>query len=269
MSLGYPYGNFVFIIQNQKMKLMRHLSILLTASAILALGACKKDKDKDPEPSKPGTTSAYTCTNCVTAPEAKAEHDGSSRGIYKGILVASTGTIKFNVANDGNTINAIMVIDGETVNLTSSITWEADKPYVAPFTGTMSSGPVSITFEVDQNGGDPRIISSSIPGHPNATFTLAKETSNALIEGFEGKYEITDGEKGNFNILLSRTLKKWGGVARETGSTEEDDINGTMNGDKIIDKNGKTLGTLTKDEISGTFQNGDGETVTISAKRTL
>src|SRR5690606_9516273 len=148
---------------------------LLSACAMLAFGACKKDKDKEPTPggnNNPGTP--YTCATCVKTPEGNAAYDNSSRGIYKGVVVASTGTIRFNVGNDGSSITAIMVSDGETVTLSSSITWEEGEPYVAPFTGVMDGGPVSITFSVASDGQSPQIIASSIPGHSNASFTLAK-----------------------------------------------------------------------------------------------
>jgi hypothetical protein len=249
------------------MQQIKHISIFLSACILLALTACKKDKE-DPLPGTPPST-PYTCASCVKSPEGKPEYNSSSRGIYKGILVASTGTIRFNVGNDGSTINAIMVIDGTTVHLSSSITWEDGAHYVAPFTGVMNNEPVSITFSVQADGSNPVVAASSIPGHPNAAFTLAKETSNALIEGFEGTYSRSDGEKGTFNILLSRALEKWGGVARENGSSDDDHINGSLNGSKILDEDGRNVGTLSNDEISGSFSDGDGRTVTISGKRTL
>ncbi len=251
------------------MKQIKHLSMLLSACTLLAFSACKKDKDKDPDPGGNTPGAPYSCATCVKSSEAKAEYDGSSRGIYKGILVASTGTVRFNVGNDGSSITAVMVIDGETVSLSSSIVWEQGDPYIAPFTGVMEDGPVSITFSVAPDGNNPKVTASSIPGHPNASFTLVKETSNALVEGFEGSYSISDGTKGTFNILLSRTLKKWGGVARENGTFHDESINGTIDGNKIIDRDSKTIGTLSGDEISGSFQDGDGSTVTISGKRTL
>jgi len=133
----------------------------------------------------------------------------------------------------------------------------------------MGTDPVSITFSVDRDGTDPVIVSSSIPGHPNASFTLAKETSNALIEGFEGTYSTRDGKKGTLNILLSRVLKKWGGIARENGTTDEDDINGTLDGSKIMQPGSGEIGTLTADEINGSFKDSHGATVTIKGKRTL
>lgn len=236
--------------------------------ASIAFVACKKSDDDNKEEDK---TPAYTCATCNATPEAKAEYNASSKGIYKGTVVGSSGTIKFDVANNGSTINAMMVIDGSTVNLTSSVTWTDGQPYVAPFTGTLNGQAVSITFSVQPNGGSPEITSSNIPGHANASFTLAKETSTALIEVFEGTYATSKPETGTFNILLSRTLKLWGGNARKDGTTESNDVDGTINdnGELVESDNNNVVGKLSGDNISGTFKDSNGSTVTISGKRTL
>lgn len=238
------------------------LSLAIASLACAALfSSCKKDDDNQQAP--------YTCTSCATAPEAKAANDGSSKGIYKGVVVGSSGTIKFDIANDASSITATMVIDGTTVTLTSNVTWDNGQSYVAPFTGTLNGQPVTINFSVNFDGSDPVITSADIPGHPNAVFTLVKENSTALIECFEGTYSTTKPESGTFNILLSRQLGKWGGVARENGTTNEDDINGSIDNGTIKDEDGNQIGTLSGDQISGQFQDGSNNTVTISGKRTL
>src|SRR6476661_3014665 len=104
----------------------------------------------------------YTCATCTATPNAVAANNSISKGIYKGLLIGSSGTIKFDVMNSGTTITAVMVIDGVTVNLTSAITWVSGQPYVAPFTGTLGGSAVSITFSVTATGGTPLITSSSI-----------------------------------------------------------------------------------------------------------
>jgi hypothetical protein len=242
----------------------RVIICLMVLSSVITIGSCKKDKDDNSNPS-----SNYKCTSCVSTPDAVAANDGSSKGVYKGILIGSTGTIEFAVMNGTNDITATMVIDGTTVTLTSSIQWANGSPYVAPFTGQLNGQPVAITFSVQQDGSNPQILSSDIPGHPNASFTLVKETSNALIECFEGTYTTTRPESGTFNILLSRALGKFGGEARENGQTETDDVSGTINNGSLVDENGHTLGTLSGDNISGSFQDSNGNTVTITGKRTL
>jgi hypothetical protein len=205
----------------------------------------------------------------VTSPNALAANDGSSKGVYKGTVIGSSGTIKFAVANGTNDITATMVIDGTTVILTSTVAWVSGDPYIAPFTGTMNGQPVTIDFSVQPNGSTPLITSADIPGHPNAVFTLVKETSNALIECFEGTYTTTAPENGTFNIILSRPLGEWGGTARENGGTDVNDIHGTIDNGVIKGDNGATMGTLSGDVITGSFQDGNGQTVTIEGERTL
>lgn len=224
------------------------------------LSSCKKDNTPD----------NYTCATCVKTPEANAAHDASSKGIYKGILIASTGTIKFDIANNGNTITAVMIIDGKTVNLTSNVTWVNGQAYVAPFTGTLNNQTVTINFSVGASGSNPTVVSSNIPGHPNAVFTIVKETSNSLIECFEGTYSTTRPERGTFNILIARSLGLWGGVAREEGTTVDESIDGTVAPDGTFkDDNGRTMGKLTGDQLSGSFKDSNNNTVTISGRRTL
>ncbi len=241
-------------------------SALLATAVMLSISSCSKEEQ--PKKEEPKQTE-YKCASCTTAPEALAANDALSKGVYKGIIIGSTGTIKFAVQNGTNDITATLVIDGKTVTLTSSVSWTAGQPYVAPFTGTMDGQPVSIVFSVQENGGSPMITSSNIPGHANAVFTLVKETSDALIECFEGKYSTTKPENGTFNIVLSRKLGKFGGIARENGTTDEDDISGTIDNGVIKDEKGRVLGNLNGDNITGSFQDSNGQTVTIEGKRTL
>lgn len=246
---------------------MKKISMLicLLAISVALFTSCKKEKD---DPKK--DDNSYKCTTCATAPDALAVNDGSSKGVYKGIVIGSTGTVKFSIQNGTNDITATLVIDGVTATLTSSVTWISGEPYIAPFTGTLNGQAVSITFSVQNDGGSPMITSANIPGHPNAVFTLVKETSNALVECFEGTYTTSKSESGTFNILLSRTLGKFGGISRENGSTEENDVDGTIDQSGTIkDEDGNVLGTLSGDTISGSFTDSNGATVTINGKRTL
>jgi len=241
--------------------------ILLSLSFLLLItSGCKKNAKDTPAPEP------FKCATCATTPLAVAANDASSKGIYKGVVSGSTGTIVFDVLNAGTTITAKMVLDGVTANLTSSVAWAAGQAYVAPFTGTLNGSPISITFSVGSSGSRPTVTTSSIPGHPGASFNLAKETSTALIEGFEGVYHTTLPEDGTFNIILSRTAKIWGADARKNGSTSTTgSAGGTITSDnKLVESaGGTTVGSLSSDEINGTSLDGNGKTVTITAKRTM
>lgn len=242
-------------------KILLSLAIVaISASAIFI--SCKKSDDSSSTP--------YKCTTCSTTPEAKAAWDASSKGIYKGIVVGSTGTIKFDIANDTSAITATMDIDGTTVILTSNVSWVNGQAYIAPFTGTLNGQTVTIHLSVGASGSNPTVTSADIPGHPNAVFDIVKETSNALIECYEGTYSTTKPETGTFNIVLSRALGKWGGVARKTGSTENNDASGTIDANGTLkDDDGHMIGTLSNDQITGNFQDSDNNTVTVNGKRTL
>ena len=235
------------------------LALIVTLSL-----SCSKSKDNNKKPS-------YTCTNCKTTPDAVAANDSKNKGVYKGIIIGSSGTIMFNVANDGSTITAVLTIDGVTANLTASVTVTDGAAYVAPFTGTLGGNPVSITFSVYANGGSPTVTSFNIPGHARATFTIAKETSNALIECFEGTYSTTKPETGTFNLLLSRSLKLFGGASRKTGDSESHSFHGAINANnELVDsESGKVLAKLSGDALSASFVDNNGSTVTVTGKRTF
>ena len=119
---------------------MKKLHLVIATAAIFSLNACKKNNDTVNPPA------TYKCVSCKTMPDAVAANNNSSKGIYKGVVIGSSGTIMFDIANNGTAITAVMVIDGVTVNLTSAITWVAAQPYIANFTGTLNGAAVSINF---------------------------------------------------------------------------------------------------------------------------
>lgn len=239
------------------------LNTLFIAICILSFLGCKKNEETKP----------YTCTTCKNTPDALAASDASSKGIYKGVILASTGTVVFDILNAGTTVTAKLTINGTVVNLTSSIAWVNGSPYVAPFTGTLNGQPVSITFSVGVSGQTPTVTSSSIPGHPNATFIVAKETSTSQVECYEGTYTGTQ-SSGTLNIILAKSANAWTGAVRKNGATTSTSFQGTVTGGTTITATGLqppafVNGTLGTDVITnGTFNDGS-QTGTWSANRTL
>ena len=245
------------------------LSLTILSAAICAsvFTGCSKKSSSSPAPA------SYTCTTCITAPEAVAANDNSSKGIYKGVIVGSSGTIKFSIMNGDSTIKAYMVIDGVKDTLTASVAWTSGAAYVSPFTGTLNGQPVSITFSIDANGGNPTVTSMNIPGHADAVLTLSKETSSNLIECFEGSIQdLTTGETGTFDLMLSVSLKKWGAEVMVSGKSASS-VSGTFDGTTLSFDDGKGStgsATLFGDQIiNGTWKNTKPENGTWSAKRTL
>ncbi len=247
---------------------MKQVPFLLVIVTIISFSACKKtDTTTNVIPA-----SNYTCTTCKTTPDALAANDASSKGIYKGVVIGSTGTITFNIANNNSAITAIMVIDGITVNLVSAVNWVAGQPYVADFTGTLNGSAVTLHFSVGLSGSTPTVTASAIPGHTSASLNVVKETSSGLVECFEGTYATTLPETGVLNIILSRTLGKWSAVARATGTnTSGTSGSGAITNNNLIDpsQNNQTIGTLSGDNLSGKFSDANGRTITITGKRTL
>jgi VCBS repeat-containing protein len=171
-------------------------SLLLLLSAFTILNACKKDEKETPT-----TTEPYKCTTCITTPEAKEQHNGSSAGVYKGVLVGSTGTIALYLYNTGTEVTALVSFDGKNATLTTTSlgNWAPGQAISnALFTGTIDGQTVQATFSVDANGQNPT-VTVTIPGH-NVNVAIYKETSTALIRNFEGTY--TGGDEGIFNMVI-------------------------------------------------------------------
>ncbi len=238
---------------------MKKLFFALGALAILGT-SCSKDEATPTPP--------YECTACASVPDAAAANNTSSKGIYKGVVTASSGTITFNISNTSDTIYAVLVLDGQTINLAAATPWSSGSSYISAFTGMLNGQPVTVNFEVGSDGSTPIITSSNIPGHPNAEFTVVKETSTMLIEGFQGTYTEGTSTSGVFNILLSRDANIWGGSSRENGDTTSQSHSGIIDNNRIME-DGTHIGTLNGDNISGSFVNSSSQTVTLLGRRTL
>lgn len=241
-------------------KIIFVLSTLVILLGFICISCNKKSDDTQP----------YACVSCKKTPDALAANDASNKGIYKGTIAGSSGTIQFDLQNSNSTITAKMIIDGVTITLTSTVAVINGSPYVAPFTGTLNGQPVSITFSVGATGQTPTVTTSSIPGHPNAIFSIIKETSTNLIECFEGTYSTTKPDNGVFNLILSRSSGIYSGVSKSlVTANSQGTVGGTIlsNGD-IMDGT-KKIGTLSGDVITGSFIDNNGKTVTINGQRTL
>ncbi|RZJ35547.1 MAG: hypothetical protein EOO51_05250 [Flavobacterium sp.] len=223
-----------------------------------------------PSCSSDSDSSDYQCATCHDTPDALAANDAAVKGIYKGVVIGSSGTLYIDIQNDSNTVTATMVIDGDTINLVSTVEVVEGEPYLAPFTGTYNGQPVSVTFSVQPGGANPTVVTSDIPGHPNADFVVVKENSDSLVEAFEGSYNDSDGETGTFNILMARgTINAWGGISRDNATGETDDISGTVNQNNQLILDGVVVATVNGDELTGSFPDSDLSTVTVEGFRTL
>ena len=253
-----------------KSKIMKTLKqsiyYVFTLCILLSAVSCKKDKQSDP---------AFTCTTCKTAPDAKVENNAISKGVYKGVVVGSTGTISIDVLNGGSTIAATLILDGQTINLSSTAVWASGTPLTAGFTGTAGGQNYSFTFTVQANGTSPTTNSYTIPGHPTIAFTLIKETSDNLIKCYLG---TTEGKKTSgtlqssvLNIITSGETNTWFGLSKDNASGGISTVDGTISGSTLNCNCGPTTtvtGVVTADQIDGTYKGSDNQG-TFIAKRTL
>jgi hypothetical protein len=245
-------------------------SLLLAGVIMLCSLSCKKDKKTEEE-----ETPAFTCTTCKTTPDAKAENNTSSKGIYKGVVVGSTGILSLDILNTGTTPNATLVINGITINLTSNAVFVAGQAFNADFTGTNNGQTFSFHFAVEANGNNPAISAPVFPGHTSILVQLIKETSDNQIKCYEGTSEgVKDNgnkQASTLNFVTSAKTNSWFVVAKDNTSSSVTLSTGTFSGTTMTCNCGTTasvVGTITSDEIKGTYKGSDNHG-TFLAKRTL
>lgn len=250
-------------MKNQSRKI---LSMLFVATLITAIYACKKSSD---------TAESYTCATCSQTPTAKSENNSSNKGVYKGVVVGSSGVIIFDLVNSGATATAKLTIDGQVVLLTSTSTPQTGQPFNTTFTGTINGQAASIVFTVGATGLSPAIASSNIPGHLAAVFQLFKEASENLITCYEGTTAgIKDSgatQSGQLNLVASTKTNSWLAISTSNNNSSVGFVTGKISGNVFTCDCGTTtsvIGTLTGDQINGTYKGSDNHG-TWTAKRTL
>lgn len=167
---------------------------------LCAFVSCKKQGG----PPVQETPNLYVCPTCVPVPDARAEHNLKSSGVYKGILAGfgSSGSIAIYLHNTGTEKKAIIKLNGKTAELTTNSlnNWQpGEKIDTALFTGSWSGQPVEMRFSVDTNGFNSQ-VQLDIPGKKVTSF-IYKESSEVVIESFEGDY--TGASEGVFNIAVN------------------------------------------------------------------
>jgi len=199
----------------------------------------------------------YQCTECTDAPEANASYDNTGQGIYKGVLIGSSGTVKFDIANNGTTISGEFVIDGTTVVLTGNGSYSPSTGFNGSFTGSLDGGTVIIPFTVTITGGA-TIGTPTIPGHPNVIFGIFKERSNQLVQAFEGTF--SGDHVGTFNLVVRRGENGagvWYAISRRTLDSSNAYFEGQISATGELTNGGDTVitGSLKGDNVKGTYSN--------------
>jgi hypothetical protein len=199
---------------------------------------------------------AYNCKDCVNSPEAAAANDASGKGIYKGLVIGSSGTIKFDIANSGTTITALLELDGETYNLEADGTYNPEWGFEGLLYGTMNTtDDIIIGFWTTADGIEYGVWIESLPGHDDANIEIYKEYSDSLVKVYEGTF--SGDASGVFNMIVQDG--EWEVLAREESDNSDTYFYGTVaNGTMTmtcqcdIELTGKFSG----DEASGKWDDG-------------
>ncbi len=169
------------------MKTLFYLSILST----LLFFACKKSAEQTVDKHPPGVP---------TSAETKSQFDNTSFGVYKGVVVGSSGIIVLKINNGDNTVIGYLTIDNQKDTLTTTQSLVAGQPITNLFfSGRLSSFRLS----ANADGSNAQISNLTITGHPNATAIVVHENSNRQVLLYEG---IFTGEiSGRINFVKAGT----------------------------------------------------------------
>ncbi|MBL7851644.1 MAG: hypothetical protein JNN04_12135 [Cyclobacteriaceae bacterium] len=166
--------------------------IYLILAGIVMLGpvSCKKD---DPAPAGP---------TLPTAPEAKAEHNTKSGGIYKGTFAnsSSSGTVKI-VLQDGKT-EAVVTYNGTTRTLTTTdlSSWVSGDAITG---ATFTSTDWQLLFMADADGSS-FAFGLNLAGTVDFEGVIMKELSTAQVRVYEGTYAGAASGKWNFFTIANQ-----------------------------------------------------------------
>lgn len=219
----------------------------------------------------------YVCRDCVDEPEALAANDNSGKGIYKGLVLGSSGTIKLDIANSDGSISGVLQLDGKKYELhpEDGAEYVADEGFKGMLYGTMvTEDDIEIYFTANDAGTQYLVAHDDvvIPGHDNAFISVMKEKSTELVEIFEGTYSGTD--KGTFNLFVRRNGDGFGIWAAVSRGPDGDNyfFEGSVEDDLLVGGGGgvEITGKIAGDNITGTWDDltGDGSG-TWRGRRTL
>ncbi|TDE45450.1 hypothetical protein E0I26_05715 [Flavobacterium rhamnosiphilum] len=220
------------------------------------------------------STLTFSCSNDDSSqpkfsetPTALAKFDGSNFGTYKGVFTGSTGTIVINL-NDDNTKSAVLTIDGKAYTYTATETSANGQVTIGL---TFTNGASSFDFNVSASGEEPNITNIIIIGHPLAGIEIQKEYSDKIVKCYIGTYTGLDKKNYEpFNMSLSKD-KLIGLAARPVSNEEPVSMTGSVLLNTFMGTagNGSFKGTITDENINGTWENTDGDKGTFSGKRAL
>ena len=155
---------------------------LLIAIFAIGLFACNKSDTTTPD------------NSLTTTPETKAQYNNTSFGVYKGVVIGSTGTIIFRINNGDNVVKGFLTIDDikDTLSTTQTVTAGQALSNVN-FAGRISS----MTISANANGNNASLTNIRINGHSNVTGFIVHENSTKQVYCYEGA--LSGNRTGTFN----------------------------------------------------------------------
>ena len=154
---------YLVAIKSISMQKIAYLSVLLTI-----LFACNKSD----------TNNNGNNTGLATSPETKPQYDHTVFGVYKGVIIGSSGTIIFRINNGDNVVKGYLTIDNQKDTLTTTANITLGQPLVnVLFTGNISSMRVS----ANADGSNASLSNIQINGHNNVTGFIIHENSTKQV----------------------------------------------------------------------------------------
>lgn len=217
---------------------------------ILALTAVSCSKD-----------TATPASMLPTSPEAQAADDTKSGGVYKGVVVGSSGVIKIVLQKGVKEIKLTIDNVSKTLTTTSLDNWTSGGIIR---NASFKADDWEVLLSIGARGVGP-IATLTIPGHAGAEAILTKETSNAIVLVFEGTYKGT--ESGSWNFVIQAEVLS--GISRSADGLTTTSFLGLVNGNVISLDTIQGGGTIDGDNASGTWAGSPGENGTWQAKRVM
>lgn len=238
----------------------------------------------------------YVCATCKTQPEALPENDQSFKGIYSGVV--NNDIVVFNIDNNNDDMIRLTVMRADhTSEFLLMDQWKDGHKYYAVFRGRFSYGhhelPMfNVTFSVEMDGENPTVVfSNDAMFRTQTALNIFKEKSTGMLEVFNGELskrktnqgntendkvgmedDVTIVKVGTQRMVLSRNEGYWysyGVMNNEEGDGKVLFNNGSIINNKLVDQQGKVVGTLIHDYFSGKATDVGDEVINITAKRVI
>ena len=130
------------------------------------------------------------------AAETKSPFNNTTFGVYKGVIIGSSGTIVIRINNGDDIVKGYLSVDNAFDTLSASQAVQLSQPISnLKFTGKFSS----ITLSTDADGSNAILSNISINGHEKVAGIVVHENSNLQVQCFEGSF--SGGLTGIMNLI--------------------------------------------------------------------